>query len=114
MVRTRRNSPLATRGAASRILLLGEARQHGQGGKDGVGQVRVGDRAPAQILEEHAGVGERTAFLAVLLGDEDTNGIVYQFVTKGTVERKSAVGRLEIPVAGSSKDNVMAGDSWPV
>ena len=30
-------------GAASRILLIGKARQHGQGGKDGVGQVRVGD-----------------------------------------------------------------------
>ena len=36
-------------------------------------------------------------------------GIVYQFVTKGTVERKSVVGRLEIPVAGSLKDNVIAG-----
>ena len=36
-------------------------------------------------------------------------GIVYQFVTKGTVERKRAVGRLEIPVAGSLKDNVIAG-----
>ena len=38
-----------------------------------------------------------------------TGGIVYQFVTKGTVECKSVVGRLEIPVAGSLKDNVIAG-----
>ena len=94
MVRTRRSSLLATLGAASRILLLGEARQHGQGGKDGVGQVRVRDRAPAQILEERAGIGERASFLAVLLGGEDTTGIAYQFVTKGTVERKKAVGPL--------------------
>ena len=50
----------------------------------------------------------RDGYAAAVL-TETGDGIVYQFVTKGTVERKSVVGRLEIPVAGSLKDNVIAG-----
>ena len=51
------------------LLLLGAAFEHGQGGECGGGQVRAGDGASAQLFEEHASVGERAAFAAVLLGD---------------------------------------------
>ena len=53
------------------LLLLGAALEDGQGRQHGGGQVRAGDRATAQLLEEHAGVGEGAALAAVLLGDED-------------------------------------------
>ena len=53
------------------LLFLGAAFQDGEGGQDGGGQVRAGYGAAAQLLEKHAGIGERAALSAVLLRYQD-------------------------------------------